>query len=244
MLVVPEMRDGSPWEDMWCEYCGEYMHHSRIEEHKRMVHALELEASAVLDKPSLREVKGTAKYAGVILVITVILGGIYWIFEFDYPWWFGYLMVGLVVSIIPALIVIHLRAPPEEKERANRAWETMRACKVKCQICEEKVAWGDYWSHLKSFHPSQVPYEWFRALSLIAFLADFLGGMLFIFIVIDSGSYSAEFLALILALWVVSVTIFVAWVLYMSQVGERKHIRRMQEKWQKQRFALREPGKE
>jgi uncharacterized membrane protein len=238
------MREDSPWEDVWCEFCGERIHYSKIDEHERMVHSLELEADAILNKLSWREGKGIVEYAVVILAITAILGVLEWIFKFDYPWWYGYLMVGLVISIVPALIIIHFRAPAEEKERMQRAWETMRACNVKCEICEQKVAWGDYWSHLKSFHPSQVPYEWFRAFSLVVFIADLLGGMLAIFVLASSGAYSTETMAFFIGLWVASVAVFIVWASYMSQIGERKHIKKMQERWQQHRFALRETGKD
>jgi MFS family permease len=231
------MSEGSQWEDRVCNYCGERMHHSQLQRHIDLVHASVVEAERTVGTPSESEWRSVWKLFGVwfTTLAAILIAQHFLAFDGE---WFGWLIVVLVFSVIPGFVIIYLTVPEDIKQKREKAFQIMRMQEYKCEICDVRVPLADLMKHFKRYHPEQVPFEYFRAATLVVFLASFLGGMLVLFWLAQSDMFDRYF-GVGTFIWAVFNGAYIAWIFYMSQVGELRHVRKMRAKWEESKF---DPG--
>ncbi len=228
------MKEDPPWQETMCPYCGERMHYTQFDRHKHLVHASVIEAEEFLAHPTKSEWRAIFRLtaAWFSALVLILLAQFYT--GFDAPW-FGWLIMVIVAAIIPGLLLIWILTPKEIKEQRKKAMELLSGQEFKCEICDEKVPISKMMKHYRKYHPKQVPYEYFRIATLVVFIMSFLGGMLALFVLAENKNMRDLF-GVGVAVWITFNALFIAWVFYMSQVGEMKHIKRMREQWESERY--------
>lgn len=229
------MREDSPWEMEMCEYCFERMHRSQIDEHKSLVHADVMRAEEVLHGMTKRESRAFWAILGWMMLqaVLVFLGYVLGIEESLY---YYAIIAGMFAFPVLLGFYVHFTTPVGDKEMKKKAWDTYLNRPVKCDICEKNISFNDYYDHMKKTHPKQVPYEWFRVATMIVLCTIGVGGYIVLSIVAEGELLSFEQTAALAAGWIMALCILCVWIFYLQQVGEPKHIKKMQREWEEHRF--------
>jgi hypothetical protein len=239
------MREDSPWAMATCEYCFERMHHSQLERHTNLVHAQVVEAEETLRQMTRREKRFFLVFGFSFLVMAMLVLVGWGLAIDDSRYYLG--LVSAPFILIGIIFALQLFLPKENKELRERARQTILNTPVRCDICELMIPRKDYMKHLKSVHPKQVPYEWFRIAIVAFFLTVMVGGYILVSLVAEAGLLSFELTAYLGIGWIVLTCVLGLWIFYLSQVGEPRHISKMRESWQNERFdpdvRRNDPGK-
>ncbi|MEM4277168.1 MAG: hypothetical protein QXQ13_06760, partial [Thermoplasmata archaeon] len=90
--------------------------------------------------------------------------------------------------------------------------------------------------HTRALHRRQWRFEIFRLATLLLFVGWLLGMMLGIAFAYDQGWIGPSDFAVLVVVWAGGNVLLITFVFYMSQAGEEKHNKKVQEEWSSQRF--------
>jgi len=229
------MRDGSAWEMEVCEYCFERMHRAQIEEHKHLVHRDVIDAEDTVKGLTEREKKGllaVGVWLGLetlIVFILVALG-----IETSMPYVLA--VAGVFIGIGVIGLAIQLSTPKQVKEARKKAREVILKRKVRCDVCGSMVAFEDYSSHIRRYHPKKMPYEWYRVAILVLLALVAGGGYIAVGLLAEAEILSDNEFVLLIVSWIAGSCLILLWMVYEYHVGELRHIQKMRRHWEEHRY--------
>jgi len=229
------MKPYTDWDSEKCIYCGARFHHSESEEHMEAMHSDLNEAIKITDgwTPRFRKVFLISVLAWFLMCGAWLLPMLFLKVEEN---WVGYIGITLMFTIFPILILIWVRRPREEKEAMEKAWEILRSYPMVCPVCRKPVPSVEYLRHQRTLHRKQWRVEMMRIVTFVLFIGVFLGGMMLIFLMVDSGILQMETFRILLIAWVVSVSAIMLLVFYLGQRWEPRHDDSMQREWEDEKF--------
>lgn len=228
------MSGNRSWNQWTCPYCNMRMHHTERRHHEETVHAGLREAERML-------MGGPATwrllfiFLGIWCAICMTVLVLVHLYSDEHRWLI-WVLVASMGSIVLLPIFGLLFRPESEKEAEAEARRRILSEPVRCVVCGETVTVATFFKHTRALHRRQWRFEIFRLATLLLFVGWFLGMMLGIAIAYNQGWIGPSDFAMLVAVWAVGDVLLITFAFYMSQAGEEKHNKKVQEEWSSQRF--------